>query len=288
MQENASINNAYRLYGNRLVPSGVYLIEKKRAQLSAAGLLTCGGKEKLAMFEQSFVTAGKTKRDRTIVLALFIQAVAVTGLVLVPLLGVQQIEAGKRFIILPPSSLKKEPVQTKQTQVKPWGASAPRIVDLRLVAPRRVPARLDAVALSDAPVILGASTSTSASTGEIGGFGDALTSAKPPPVHPVSARKPDPTPIRISSKLSQSQLVYGPKPAYPRLALTARIEGTVRLQATISRDGRIENLHVLSGHPMLTGPAMDAVREWRYQPVLLNGDPVEVITEIEVNFRLSQ
>ena len=240
------------------------------------------------MFEQSFITAGKTKRDRTIVLALFIQTALVTGLVLAPLLGVQQIEAGKRFVILPPSFLKKEPVQTKQTQLKSSGPSAPRVFDLRLVAPNRVPARIDTVAMSDAPVISGPSGSTGAYTGEIGGIGDALTSATPPPVRPAPARKPDATPIRISSKVSQSQLIYGPKPIYPKLALTARIEGTVRLQATISRDGRIENLHVLSGHPLLNGPAMDAVRNWRYHPVLLNGDPVEVITEIEVNFRLSQ
>ena len=240
------------------------------------------------MFEQSFIVNGKTKRDRAIAIALFIQTAAVTCLVLLPLLGVQQIEAGKRFLILPPSAMKKETVETQHAAARASSQSVPRVVDLRLVPARDLSAPTHSVALDDAPAIPGLSGPGVSGAGAIGGLGDVLKVAPPPPVHPAPAHKPEPSPIRLSSKLSQSQLIYCPKPSYPRLALSARIEGTVRLQATISRDGRIENLHVLSGHPLLTGPAMEAVREWRYHPVLLNGDPVEVITEIEVNFKLSQ
>ena len=176
----------------------------------------------------------------------------------------------------------------KQTQVRSSSPPALRLVDLKLAAPRHVPTTLEAGTLPDVPVISGPSSSTGTYIGEIGGVvGDVLASVVPTPVRPTPLRKQSPSAIRLSSKVSQSQLIYGPKPTYPKLALSARVEGTVRLQATISRDGAIENLHVLSGHPLLSGPAMQAVREWRYRPLLLNGDPVEVITEIEVNFRLS-
>jgi protein TonB len=71
------------------------------------------------------------------------------------------------------------------------------------------------------------------------------------------------------------------------LARAARIEGTVVLQAIISKQGTIENLKVVSGHPMLVQAAIDAVREWRYRPYILNNEPVEVETQITVNFSLA-
>jgi protein TonB len=77
------------------------------------------------------------------------------------------------------------------------------------------------------------------------------------------------------------------EPVYPRLAASARISGTVRLKAVISKDGHIENLSLISGHPLLVQAAMDAVRQWTYQPTVLNGNKVEVDTEIDVNFQLS-
>lgn len=71
------------------------------------------------------------------------------------------------------------------------------------------------------------------------------------------------------------------------MARAARIEGTVVLQAIISKQGTIENLKVVSGHPMLVQAAIDAVREWRYRPYILNNEPVEVETQITVNFSLA-
>jgi protein TonB len=82
-------------------------------------------------------------------------------------------------------------------------------------------------------------------------------------------------------------LVHRVQPVYPSLARQARISGEVVLQAIIGKDGTIQNLHVLSGHPMLVQIAMDAVRQWRYKPYLLNGEPVEVDTQIKVNFSLA-
>lgn len=76
-------------------------------------------------------------------------------------------------------------------------------------------------------------------------------------------------------------------PIYPPLARQARIQGTVRLTGIISREGQIVNLRVESGHPLLVGAALDAVRQWIYRPTLLNGQPVEVIAPIDVHFTLS-
>ena len=82
-------------------------------------------------------------------------------------------------------------------------------------------------------------------------------------------------------------LVHKVQPVYPPLARQARIYGQVVLQAVISKAGTIENLHLVSGHPMLTQAAMDAVKQWRYRPYILNGEPVEVETQVTVNFTLT-
>ena len=87
--------------------------------------------------------------------------------------------------------------------------------------------------------------------------------------------------------MSEGNLIRKVQPAYPQLARTARIQGSVVLQAVISKEGAIENLKVLTGHPMLVQSAIDAVRQWRYRPYILNGDPIEVETQIVVNFSLA-
>lgn len=77
-------------------------------------------------------------------------------------------------------------------------------------------------------------------------------------------------------------------PAYPMLARSARISGVVHLIGTIAKDGTIRNLQLVDGNPLLTRAAMEAVEQWVYQPTLLNGEPVEVIAPIEVNFTLGR
>jgi protein TonB len=91
----------------------------------------------------------------------------------------------------------------------------------------------------------------------------------------------------VGGQVEQAKLIFKPSPEYPPLAKMARIQGTVRLEAIIAKDGPIQDLKVLSGHPLLVKSALDAVKQWRYQPTLLNGEPVEVITEIDVNFTLA-
>jgi protein TonB len=86
--------------------------------------------------------------------------------------------------------------------------------------------------------------------------------------------------------ISQGSLVSQVPPVYPAVARAARIQGTVVLSAVIAKDGTVENLSLLSGHPLLVPAAMDAVKQWRYRPYTLNGQPVEVMTQIHVNFQL--
>jgi protein TonB len=88
--------------------------------------------------------------------------------------------------------------------------------------------------------------------------------------------------------VTAAMLVNRVQPVYPPLARQTRISGTVRLHAIIGKDGSVQQLEVLSGHPLLVQAALDAVRQWRYRPTLLNGEPVEVDTTIDVIFSLNQ
>jgi protein TonB len=120
-----------------------------------------------------------------------------------------------------------------------------------------------------------------------GVLGSIITgAAAPPPPPPPKATTPKR--IRVGGQVEAAKSIFRPNPQYPPLAKMARIQGVVRLEAIISRDGTIMDLKVLSGHPLLVKSALEAVQRWRYQPTLLNGEPVEVITEIEVNFTLAQ
>jgi protein TonB len=122
--------------------------------------------------------------------------------------------------------------------------------------------------------------------GVLGSILSAAATAAPPPPPPPQAATPKR--IRVGGQVEQARLIFQPKPEYPPLAKMARIQGTVRLEAVISRDGTIQDLKVLNGHPLLVKSALEAVQRWRYQPTLLNGEPVEVITEVDVNFTLAE
>jgi protein TonB len=127
--------------------------------------------------------------------------------------------------------------------------------------------------------------------GVLGGIiGSVPTAAPPPPPPPpVKVEKPvTPKRITIGGNVQQAKLVRQPKPVYPPLAKQARISGVVHLAAVISKDGTIQDLKVISGHPLLIPSALEAVKQWVYQPTQLNGEPVEVSTQIDVNFTLSQ
>ena len=97
-----------------------------------------------------------------------------------------------------------------------------------------------------------------------------------------------PSRIRVGGNMQQTKLVSQPRPTYPPEAKAAHIQGVVKLNALIGKDGTIQNLEVISGEPALVQSALDAVKQWVYQTTLLNGQPVEVMTEIAVNYTLTQ
>jgi protein TonB len=95
-----------------------------------------------------------------------------------------------------------------------------------------------------------------------------------------------PTQIRVGGEVEAALLTHQVVPLYPDIAKNSRIEGTVRLSAIIGPDGTVKNLRVISGNPLLVDAAQNAVKQWVYRPTYLNGNPVEVITEIVVQFHL--
>jgi protein TonB len=110
------------------------------------------------------------------------------------------------------------------------------------------------------------------------------------PSVPVLAKTPVPTPvkrIRLASRVAEANLIHNVAPQYPTEAGRARIEGTVVLMAVIGTDGSVKDLRVESGLPMLAQAAIDAVKQWRYKPYIVNGEPVEIDSRITINFTLS-
>jgi len=108
----------------------------------------------------------------------------------------------------------------------------------------------------------------------------------PPPPPPPKKEAPK-GPQRVGGNVMAANLIRQVKPSYPPLARQARISGTVVFSAIISKEGTIENLALVSGHPLLVAAAREAVSQWVYKPTLLNNEPVEVATTISVNFTLS-
>jgi protein TonB len=88
--------------------------------------------------------------------------------------------------------------------------------------------------------------------------------------------------------VQQAMIITQTKPVYPPLAKQARIQGVVILEAVIGKDGAVNEIKVISGHPLLQQAAIDAVSQWKYKPTLLNGEPVEVVTTVTVNFAFAQ
>jgi periplasmic protein TonB len=103
---------------------------------------------------------------------------------------------------------------------------------------------------------------------------------------PVSVPKPSPEVLNISQGVTQGMILKKVQPVYPQQALSMHVQGAVQLQATIAKDGAIKNVKVLKGDGLLARAAVDAVRQWKYKPYYLNGEPVEIQTEITVNFKL--
>jgi protein TonB len=162
-----------------------------------------------------------------------------------------------------------------------------------LTAPRTIPqqiATVDAPSNLDLPYFLpgsGTSVVPFLTTGSSNGTGEiAVPTAPPVPVAPPPVPAAKVTPYRTGGKVQAANLIHQVTPVYPAIAKITHTQGAVILEAQINKDGSIDSLRVLSGSPLLAQAAIDAVKQWRYRPTLLNGEPTDVITTITVTFTL--
>jgi periplasmic protein TonB len=255
------------------------------------------------MFEQTFVDGrGQTNKPWTVALSFGIQIILVGLLVLVPLIWTDVLPKGTltSFLVAPPPPPPPPPPPAAAAPVQ-VAKIVPRQFDAgRLMAPKVIPKEIAMIREEELPpanigggVVGGVPGGVPGGQmgGVLGGIIGSIPTAAPPPPPPPKQEVVKPKEvqrIRVGGNVQSAKLVKQPKPVYPPLAKQARIQGTVRFTAIIGRDGAIQNLTLVSGHPLLVPSATEAVRQWVYQPTLLNGEPVEVVTQIDVNFTLSQ
>ena len=103
---------------------------------------------------------------------------------------------------------------------------------------------------------------------------------------PPAAAKPPVKRIRQWSKVTARELMHSVPPSFQQMEPGTKLQGAVRLHAIIAEDGSVKQLEVISGHPLVVQPVMDAVKQWKYHPSLLNGEPVEIDTEIDVDYKI--
>jgi protein TonB len=244
------------------------------------------------MLEDSLIDSNdrkKTRKPLTVIVSAVAHLVTIVLLVIIPLLQTQaltippvdtsmwapRIEPPRRFVAF-----------SVQPRVQKYVRPDSNI----LTAPESIPTR---IAYVDEPVSPIAAFAPPAGTG-VGAFIRELINDRseeaPPPLPPDLPVPPPPAvlkpaPFRVSH-LEQADLVQRVNPVYPPLARQARVQGVVVLEAVISRQGAIESLRVVEGHPLLTQAAVDAVKQWRYRPLMLNGEPIQVITTVTVTFTL--
>jgi periplasmic protein TonB len=243
------------------------------------------------MFADSLYDSAGTRwshRGWTTLASFAVQALAIGCLLILPLLHMQslpQMQWTRNDLTAPSPAPPAPPPRELAT-----GTFANNRVGQIVVAPAQIPSSGENLhetnATPAAPDIslcyanCAGTGDRTATPGVFGSVGESINAtALPPP--PAVAHPP-----RVS-RMMEGNLIQRVQPVYPLLARQARIQGTVVLRAVISREGRIEKLQVASGHPLLVQAAMDAVRQWRYRPYVLNNEPVEVDTQVTVNFVLS-
>jgi len=244
------------------------------------------------MFEDSLIESGgrlRTKRGLTTTFAVICQIGLIVILVLIPLLFTEALPKTQlmTFLVAPPPP-PPPPPPPAATPVKVVKQIQSNIEDGQLRTPTKIPKKVEMIKEDEAPppvmsagVVGGVPGGVPG--GQLGGVIGGIISSAPVAVPKVAT----PQRVRVSQGVTQGLRTRYIQPTYPPLARQARIQGTVVLQAEISKSGDIQNLRLISGHPMLAPAAIEAVKQWKYKPYYLNGEPVEVETQITVNFSLS-
>jgi len=237
------------------------------------------------MFEDStFESTGRIRtRSRGWMMAAFVfNGSILLTLVLIPLIYPEALPKQFMNILLeaprppaPPQVVKPVPVRATR--------EIPEMQDGHIFAPPKIPTSIRYIATAEPPI--GDAVPGAADLGQGGPDPTAIFQghAQLPVV-----RQEVTGPVHLPSTIVAGMILQKTVPVYPIIAKETRIDGVVILQATISTSGTIENLRVVSGHPMLRQAALDAVSNWRYRPYLMNGKPVEVETTVNVVFKLSQ
>jgi protein TonB len=246
------------------------------------------------MFDDLVVSSPTTKKTNApwaVVLSIVLQCLALAILVLVPLIYTEALPRTMLTTLLvappPPPPPPPPPAPAQIVKVKPVA----RLMQAgKLMAPKVIPKDIKIIKEAEMPPDVGAAPGGvpggvpgGTAGGVMGGIiGGTVGSNVPPPPKIVQGR------IKQGGQVVAANLINKVTPQYPALARQARIQGTVKLHAIIAKDGTIQELQQISGHPLLIQAALDAVRQWRYRPTMLNGEPVEVDTTIDVIFSLNQ
>ncbi|MFZ1156973.1 MAG: energy transducer TonB [Candidatus Sulfotelmatobacter sp.] len=228
------------------------------------------------------------------VLSFVFQCLLLGGLLLAPLLFTEALpkEQFLSFLETPPAPPPPPPTASAAAS-KAEQHMESDIEDGRLRTPGRIPQKVQMIQEEEAPPTAPSGGVTGGVPGGIPGgqlggvIGGIISSTSTLSAVPKLAIPAAPKRVRISQGVTRGMLIQKVEPAYPAIARAARIQGEVVLAAVISKNGEIQNLTLVSGHPMLTAAALEAVKQWRYRPFLLNGEPVEVETTIIVTFQLS-
>ncbi len=244
------------------------------------------------MFEDSLIESGgrlKTKRGWTSIVSFAIQIMIIGVMVLIPLIFTEALPKGQMMFLLvapPPPPPPPPPAAAPVHVVKQIQSD---IINGELRTPTKIPKKvLENLKEDEAPpqmAVTGVVGGVPGGVpgGSMGGVIGSVLSSTPVAVPKIAT----PQRVRVSLGVSQGLLIRKVPPSYPPLARQARIQGVVILQAQISKEGNIQNLQLISGHPMLAPAAIEAVKQWKYKPYLLNGEPVEVDTQVQVNFTLA-
>ena len=234
------------------------------------------------MFER--IEVASPARPWATALAFLVNATALMLAILIPMLKPDRLPAFNFRTLTPPYNAPSAevPVET-HTQLAPGPVAA--LNDTAFRAPSAIPNHVhdapDQPAGPPHPYIPGAPTGDRIG---IEGLPIAITTNPPPIATTVQPTRPK-TPLNISH-LDEGMLIRRVQPAYPQVAKLTHTQGTVVLSALIGTRGDIEAVQVIKGHPLLAGAAVEAVRQWRYRPYILNGSPIEVRTQVTVNFSL--
>jgi protein TonB len=251
-----------------------------------------------ALFQDSLLASGrppKTHRGWTVMLSFLLQGLLLAGVAILPMLFVESLPARQlvSYLVAPPPPPPPPPAPAPAVARHVLPKIDTNIINGRLRTPTRIPQRVAMIKESAAPPPVVSSGGVVGGVpggipgGTLGGVMGGILSSTAHPILTVKPKAPiPPARIRVSQGVSRGLLIQRVEPVYPAMAKLARVQGQVVLHAIISRQGTIEDLQVVSGHPMLINAAMEAVRQWRYRPYRLNGQPVEVDTIITVNFQL--